>query len=121
MKTDNERFKYPATAREFIRNMAFLFEDPEDMLAFLNACDIAQAALACWLFEENRYKRIQILYARGKQDRFLKENQVEINIVWHEYCQATSEFNQAKLNLKEIVSKLDKTDDRKLSENRCNK
>lgn len=119
MKTDNERFKCPATAREFIRNMAFLFEDPEDMLAFLSACDIAQAALACWLFEENRYNRI--LYALGKHDFFLKENPVEINIVWHEYCQATSEFKLAKLKLKEIVSKLDTTDDRKLSKTRCNK
>lgn len=117
MKIDNEKFKCPSTAREYIRSMALAFEDPWDMLEFIGACDIAQAALTCWLLEE--YRCSSMLHASHKHNNSLLDNQIEIKGAWDAYSQATSEFQQAKLKLKDIVSKLDKTDDKMLSGSMC--
>ena len=106
MGADILRFKDPATARAYIRNLAIQFGDPEDMFAFLKACDIAQAALAYWLFETYRCECIQ-------RSRYIREVStedkcsVELEATCDEYCYASEEFQQAKKNLKKIISKLD--------------
>jgi hypothetical protein len=106
MGTDKQRLKDPATARAFIRNLANRFEDPERMSEFLRACDLAQAALACLLFEENRYDHIQQTHCtRGVYTEM--ESQVERETVWNEYNEASAEFQLVKERLKKIISELD--------------
>lgn len=106
MEEDNLRFKDPATSRAYIRNLAIQFDDSEDMFAFLNACDKAQAALACWLFEANRYECIQrSQYIRGGNTE--GKSKVELEVVWNEYRHASEEFQLAKKDLKKIIRKLD--------------
>lgn len=106
MGADNLRFKDPATARAYIRNLAIQFSDSEDMFAFLKACDIAQAALAYWLFEANRYDCIQKSQCiRGVNTE--RKSKVELEVIWNEYCHASEEFQLVKENLKKIISKLD--------------
>lgn len=100
MGADILRFKDPATARAYIRNLAIQFGDPEDMFAFLKACDIAQAALAYWLFEAHKSPHISEVSTEGKCS-------VELEATCDEYCHASEEFQQAKKNLKKIISKLD--------------
>lgn len=106
MGADNLQFKDPATARAYIRNLAIRFDDPEDMFAFLKTCDIAQAALAYWLIEANRYDRIQKSQCiRGVISE--RESEVELEGIWNEYRHASEEFQLVKENLKKIISKLD--------------
>ncbi len=105
MGAGNLRFRDPATARAYIRNLADQFEEPEDMMEFLCACNITQAALACWLFEANRYYRIQkSYYIRGVYAQ--SESKVELEVPWNEYRNASEEFKLAKEKLNEIISKL---------------
>lgn len=106
METDNQRFNNSATARAYIRNLANQIKDPEQMMELLNACDMAQAALVCWLLEENRYDRIQQThYLRGVFTEI--ESRDTRESVWNEYNQASIEFQRAKEKLKEIIGKLD--------------
>jgi len=106
MGADNLRFKDPATARAYIRNLAIQFDDPEDIFAFLSACDIAQAALAYWLFEANRYECIQkSQYISGIDAE--RKSEVELEGIWNEYRHASKGFQLVKENLKKIISKLD--------------
>ena len=48
------RFDSAGTARSFIRDVANQFSDPELMIEFVNAIEIAEAALICWLIEEKK-------------------------------------------------------------------
>lgn len=106
METDELRFKDSAVARAYISNLAYEFDEPEHMVEFLHACDIAQAALAHWLFHECWYYRLQRAHK-------MKEASPEINLpaaiddVWNKYSQASEEFQLAKERLQKIISKLD--------------
>lgn len=105
METVNQRFNDPATARSYIRNLADQFEESEEMLEFLSACDMAQAALAYWLCEEQRYYFIlRTHYLKGVISG--RESRIELMIAWNEYNHAAAEFQLAKIKLKEIISKL---------------
>ena len=105
METVNQRFNDPATARAYIRNLADQFEESEGMLEFLRACDMAQAALVCWLCEEQRYYFIlRTHYLRGSLSE--SGSKVEQEIAWNDYNHASAEFHLAKIKLKEIISKL---------------
>ena len=44
-------FDSAGAARSFIRDVAFQFSDPELMTEFINAVEIAEAALVFWLIE----------------------------------------------------------------------
>jgi hypothetical protein len=59
MSVETLRFADPGIARAYIRKLALSFEDPADMLEFLKACDIVQAALAYLLVEENKRQYIE--------------------------------------------------------------
>lgn len=104
MEIDNQRHNDSVTARAYIRNMADQFEDPEDMLAFLNACDKTQAALVHWLFQQNRYAHIQLTHINYL--KYDSNSSVEMEIAWDEYCNSYEMLKQAKEHLKEIVCKL---------------
>lgn len=58
MRTDNQRFKNPSTAREYIKSLAICFEDPNDLSEFLGMCDIVQAVFVNLIIEEIGYERI---------------------------------------------------------------
>jgi len=115
MKTDKLRFKCPATAREYIRNLAFNFEESEQMMEFLNACDIAQAAFVNCLIKEQQYNfmlRNHYLNRNLANSEFM----VEIEVLYNEYFLASEELLQAKNKLKIISFKLDLNEiDRKLT------
>lgn len=106
MESDELRFKDSAVARAYISNLAYKFDEPEHMVEFLHACDIAQAALTHWLFHESWYYRLQ----RALK---MKEASPEMNLpaeiedVWNKYSQASDEFQLAKERLQKIVGKLD--------------
>lgn len=105
MSTDNQRFKKPALAREYIRNLANQFAEPEQMLEFLSACEVAQAALAELLFKEHRIYCLQkAQYLRGVRTE--RESQVELEVAWNEFRQASKEFDLAKETLKNIIAQL---------------
>lgn len=105
MDLDNLRHNDSANARAYIRNLADKFEDPEDMLMFLSACDKAQAALVYWLFQENRY--VQILLTQLREVKAERKSRIEIKVAWNEYCQASAEFQLEKECLNKIICKLD--------------
>lgn len=105
MNVDDLRFRDPANARAYIRKIADQIEEPEEMMEFLNACNITQAALACWLFEAKRYNLLQQGHCvHGVYDQI--ESKIELKVAWKEYCFAFEEFQFAKEKLKEIISKL---------------
>jgi hypothetical protein len=54
MQKEARKFYSYGGARSFIRDIAYQLseEDPELMVEFLNALDIANAALVSWLIEE---------------------------------------------------------------------
>ena len=101
MEVDNQWYNDSVTARAYIRNMADQFEDSEEMLMFLSACDKAQAALVCWLFQENRYIQMQLTQIREVQAENM--NRIEVESAWNEYCRASEKFKLAKENLKNII------------------
>ncbi|MDD2274056.1 MAG: hypothetical protein PHP95_12705 [Desulfuromonadaceae bacterium] len=105
MTTDNMRLNDPATARTYIRNLADQFEEPEKMLEFLSACDMAQATLAHWMFEEHRYdSKMRAQHRRGVLIE--RESKRELEIIWSDYRQASTEFQLAKEKLRKIISAL---------------
>jgi hypothetical protein len=104
MEIDNQRHNDSAIARAYIRNLADKFEDPEEILLFLNACDKAQAALIYWLFQEYRYVQIQLTQIREVKAE--RKSRIEIETAWNEYCQASDKFHLAKEGLKKIICKL---------------
>lgn len=106
MKTDGLRFKDSAAARSYISNLAYKFDEPEHMVEFLHACDIAQAALTHWLFHESWYYRLQRAL-KMKEARPAMNLQAEIEEAWNKYSQASDEFQLAKERLQKIVSKLE--------------
>lgn len=121
MKKDNQRFSDPTTARAYIRNLADQFEEPEGMLEFLGACDMAQAALACWMFERNRFDRmLRSQYKRGVHAE--RESIVELDDACNAYTQASASFQLAKEKLKTVICKLDMAaGDRALTKNENSK
>ncbi|MSM39052.1 MAG: hypothetical protein GJT30_05460 [Geobacter sp.] len=105
MNVDDLWFRDPANARAYIRKIADQIEEPEEMMEFLNACNITQAALACWLFETKRYNLLlQSICIKGAYDQV--ESKIELKDAWNEYSIASEEFQFAKEKLKEIISKL---------------
>lgn len=109
MGTDNSRLMNEATARSYIRNLADQFEEPEQVMEFLNSCDMAQAALANLQFNEYRYNRIlQTHYIRGSLTE--RECQNEIEVACIKYSQAREEFLRATKKIQTITSKLDVAD-----------
>jgi hypothetical protein len=54
VEKEARKFYSSGAARSFIRGIAYQLseEDPELMLEFINALDIANAALVSWLIEE---------------------------------------------------------------------
>lgn len=106
MESDKLRFKDSAVARAYISNLAYEFDEPEHMVEFLHACDIAQAALAHWLFHECWYYRLQRAH-KMKEVSPEKNLPAEIEDVWNKYSQASEEFQLAKERLQKIVGKLD--------------
>lgn len=106
MGSDMERFKYPATARQYIRNLAFLFEKPEDMVEFIAACELVQASLAFWLLQKSRHERLRQNQAGSG---FITDNgrQDEKNAAWRERRRAFAEFKAARRKLGAVIAKLD--------------
>lgn len=105
MDIDNQRYDDSFIARAYIRDLVDSFDDPEDMLMFLSACDKAQAALIYWLFQENRYVQIQL--TQLSEDQTERKSQADIDTAWNEYYQASVKFQLAKEGLKKIICKLD--------------
>lgn len=119
MGIDNSRLMNEATARSYISNLADQFEEPEQVLEFLNSCDMAQAALANLQLNEYRYNRIlQAHYISGSLTG--RECLKEIEVLCHEYSQAREEFLRAIKKLQTITSKLDLTDVGKILMERMN-
>lgn len=106
METDNPIFTDSASARAYIRNLANKFEEPEEMLAFLNVCEIAQATLICLLLKENMYYRMVKNYYT-QETLVKKECMVEIELQCNKYSKAFAEYGRAKEQLKIILSQLD--------------
>jgi hypothetical protein len=76
------------------------------MLDFVNSCEMAQAALADWLFKGFRFDRIQQTQSFCGILTELK-SRVERETVWNEYHQAFEQFQLAKERLKNIICVLD--------------
>lgn len=105
METDNQRFKDPSTAREYIKSLAICFEDPNDLSEFLGMCDIVQAVFVNLIIEEIGYERIYppdclIL------DDYEYEMQSEIINALNNCKHAAEEIEHVKQRLKLIISKL---------------
>jgi len=105
MITDNERFKNPSTAREYIKSLAICFEDPYDLSEFLGMCDIVQAVFVNLIIEEIGYERIHppdclIL------DDYEYERQSKIMNALNNCKHAEEEIEHVKQMLKLIISKL---------------
>lgn len=103
MLKDDRQFKDPAAARAYVRNLTYLFDDAEEMVEFLSACDIVQATLVRWLFQKNRYERLR----RCTWRREPQADQAEKEVARCEYGKASAEFQLAKESLKRIIRKLD--------------
>lgn len=117
METDGGGEQEKTAAREFISSLANQFGDPEQMLAFVHACDRVQAMLADCLFKEHRFYCIQkSLYVRGVPSD--KESQMKIEVAWNEYRQASKEFLLAKGTLKDIIAQLDMAAEDSVQRNR---
>lgn len=92
--------------REFLRGLAQQFEDPDKILEFLHACDVAQAVLIDCLFKERRFYCIQnYLYAKGIPSE--RKSQSEVSIAWDEYHKVSEEFIRAREKLKDLIAQLD--------------
>ncbi|NVN92556.1 MAG: hypothetical protein HXX11_18440 [Desulfuromonadales bacterium] len=104
MKEDNLRFRNPATARAYIRSLADQFGELEEMVEFLRACDIAQAALAYWITEECRYDYFkQIQSHKNNND---KKSHVGIESNNDAHSKASKEFELSKNKLKILIKKI---------------
>ncbi|BDV42894.1 hypothetical protein GURASL_18170 [Geotalea uraniireducens] len=95
----------PATAREYIRDIAMCFTDLRDFSEFLGLCDIAQAALAyCVIAEANYFRSKQTHYknagARGNADL---TNEVKL---YRQYQNALAEMEIVKKNLNSLLARL---------------
>jgi hypothetical protein len=86
--------------------LAHQFEDPDRILEFLHACDVAQAVLVDCLFKERRFYCIQnYLYAKGIPSESTSPSAV--SIAWDEYHKASEEFIRARGKLKDLIAHLD--------------
>ena len=94
-----------ALAREPIRSLAEQFEDPDQMLAFLHACDTAQAALLDSLYKEHRFYCIQKALYLGA-GRAARGNPAEVEAAWEEYRRASEEYSRARETLKKSIATL---------------
>jgi len=105
MGTDHQRFSHPAIARAFIRHLAEGFEEPEQMMEFLNALDIAQATFAFSLVKEHQYYcLLRTHFITGKLTK--RESRDELDALRNENRQASAELQQAKIKLKKTISEL---------------
>jgi hypothetical protein len=105
METDNLRLKDAATARAYLRDLAEKIGDPQQMLNFLSACEISQAALVCWLHEEQHFDRIQLdQYKLGAPTD--TRSKCEREAAWSAYQQASEEYRLSKQKLKELIREL---------------
>jgi hypothetical protein len=106
MEVKMHLFSDAATARAYIKGLASRFEDPDDLSAFLSACDIARAVLAYSLIQEISYYRVMqanyVTSTNGQPD--FKD---DIITVFNKHRQASVEFEHVKQSLKGIISKLD--------------
>lgn len=96
----------PATAREYIRDIAMCFTDLRDFSEFLGLCDIAQAALAyCVITEANYFRSKQTHYKNADAE----ENADRIHDVklYGQYQNALAELEVVKENLKSLLARLD--------------
>jgi len=109
MGIDNSRLMNEATVRSYIRDLADQFEEPEQVMEFLNSCDMAQTALVNLQFNEYRYNHIlQTHYIRGSLTE--RECLKKIEVLYYEYSQAREEFLRATKKLQTITSTLDLVD-----------
>lgn len=106
MRLEMQRFKYPATARHYIRNLAFLFEKPDDMVEFITACEVVQASLVFWLLQRSRH---ECLRQNQTDTKFMTNNgsQDERDVAWRERRRAFAEFKAARRKLAAAIDKLD--------------
>ncbi len=100
MEDNDFRFDSSATARAYVRDVAYRFKDPELMLEFLSASDLAHAALVCWLFEENRADSTHRPGGSETEGPFHLSGSTA----------ASAEFRLAIERLQKVISKLDAGD-----------
>jgi hypothetical protein len=99
-------FADAATARAYIKGLASRFEDPDDLSAFLSACDIAQAVLAYWLIQEiSYYRAMKANYVKSTNGQPDIKN--DITTVFNNHRLASVEFEHVKQSLRGIICKLD--------------
>jgi len=105
MRSDNQRFKDPSTAREYIKSLAICFEDPNDLSEFLGMCDIVQAVFVNLIIEEIGYERIYPLDCLILDD-YEYEMQAKIKNALNKCKYSVEELEYVKHRLKLIISKL---------------
>lgn len=105
MGTDNQRFKDPAAAREYIKNLAICFEDPNDLSEFLGMCDIVQSVFVRTIIKEIYYEHTNISECVMPDD-CKQEIQNEIFYATNSYKNAEDEVERVKQKLKVIISRL---------------
>lgn len=102
-------FDSPAAARAYLRSIAFGFDDPEELVRFLRACETVQAALVHWLVEQHRYDRQQkSCFLEGGLER--EEKLVELKGLWERYNEAEVSFDHSLEKLKEAIRCLEPYD-----------
>lgn len=105
MGTNNQHFKDPLTAREYIKSLAICFDDPNDLSEFLGMCDIVQAIFVNILIEEICYECI-IQSDNLMSDNYKNEIHSKITKTINNCEQAAAELEHVKQKLKLLISKL---------------
>ena len=105
MEADDLHLLDPATARAYIRNLAINFTDPEDMSAFIKACDLAQAVLVHRLIVEHRYDCIKHNYKLRVDN---SELQSEMQAASDKCRYASKLVEKVEDTFKGLLRKLDK-------------
>lgn len=106
MEAKDRRFMDSAVARAYVSNLAYWFDDPEDLINFGRACDIAQAALLRLLMQETIYYRTYDARCGDGVPR-AHEMQPEIDDAWNKILDAADEFQLAREQLRQIIDKLE--------------